>query len=207
MSDLHIEYPNRIIVDSQEQHPFTFDGIRIDRKDMTASMKKLKDDPANPRTLYHKFETVRRYIGEGLGDYTLEGYENRCNIERKSMDDAHGTILGWADKDGKKDRRARFIRELHNLAEMESGWVVVECTYGELIANAPSHGVKSAKENAKILARQTLAWMNDIRCPWIFCDNRRTAEITCFRILDRFRRNAKKRERHLKSVDRILSEL
>jgi tryptophan-rich sensory protein len=84
-------------------------------------------------------------------------------------------VLGWGD------RRERFNRELANLASMESAAVIVECEMSTLLANAPERGVKTAAENRKLLFRQILAWQQQYRVPWIFCDGRHMAEIAAYR--------------------------
>ena len=164
-----------ILIDVMEQHPWTFSNIRAD---------------ADRGGQILDVQTQRSALGPTFGDYSLDGYHGRCHIERKSVEDAHGTILGWGD------RRDRFQRELSNLSTIECSAVVVECSLQHLIQTAPSHGKKTSSENAKILFRQVLAWQQDFRgVPWVFCDGRRMAEIAAFRILERFWRNARKSER------------
>lgn len=154
-----------ILIDAMEQHPWTFQGIRAD---------------ADRGYKILEVQTRREALGPGWGDYSLDGYRSACHIERKSAEDAHGTILGWGE------RRERFMRELENLATVECAAVVVECSLQHLVATAPSRGKKSAGENAKILFRQVLAWQQDYRVPWVFCEGRRMAEIAAYRILERY---------------------
>ena len=183
--------PFTIIVDSAEQHPFSFTGIRAD------ASRKRKGDSENPILAV---ETITQSLGHGMGDYSILGMVGRCNIERKSMNDAHGTFLGWGR------RRERFEIELVNLAAMERGAVVVECSFGSLIANAPEFGEKTAAENAKILSRQVIAWQQDFSVPWFFCDSRRLAEIVTFRLLARFYRKNKPK-RVLKATQTLLNNI
>lgn len=157
--------PFTILVDSMEQHPFTFEGLRGDA-----------DRDYRPLIVPKEYKA----LGAGRGDYSLAGYEGRCHIERKSLEDAHGTFLGW----GK--RRDRFERTLDFLSQIECGAVVIECSFGVLCASVQSRGQKTKQENAKILHRQLLAWQQDFRVPFIPCDNRRFAEKTTFRIIERF---------------------
>lgn len=157
--------PFRVMVDTREQLPWTFQGMRTDA-----------DQGYRPLLV----DTLPVALGDSVGDYAIDGLAYHCHIERKSMNDAHGTILGWGE------RREQFQRTLANLAGMKSSAVVVECSFQELVKSAPSRGKKSAKENAKILHRQVLAWMDDYRVPWVFCDTRRLAEITAFRWMYRY---------------------
>lgn len=178
--DIAVTCPFTILVDVQEKHPFTFTELSADA-----------DQDHRPLIV----PTIWRSLGVAMGDYSIEGFEGRCHIERKSMDDAHGTFLGWGE------RRARFEREIANLSEMECAAVVVECSFLQLIQQAPSHGKKSAQENAKILMRQVLAWKQDYRVPWEFCDGRRFAEVVTFRLLERFWRKCQERVKKERKED------
>lgn len=175
--------PFTILVDTAETFPFTFQGLRAD-----------SDQQYRPLIV----ETKRLCLGRfpsSLGDYTTDGGYGKCHVERKSMDDAHGTILGWSGKGSDTGRRERFESELGNLAKLESALVVVECSLADLIRFAPAYGKKSPEENrsrnAKNLFRSVLAFQQDFRVPWFFCESRRLAEQATFRFLQRFHRNHK----------------
>ncbi len=161
--------PFTILVDTLEQHPFGFHGI-------------AQDADRGNRPLFVPKEF--KHLGTSMGDYSIVGYEGRAHVERKSLADATSTILGWGE------RRERFVRELENLSQMECSLVVVEGTLGALVEfvknSPPGRGRKTPDENAKIIYRQILAWQQDYRVPWIFCDSRQLAEITTFRTLERF---------------------
>lgn len=172
-----------ILIDSREQHPFTFEQLKADAK-----------EEHRPLIVRNKIQS----LGNSMGDYSIEGFEGRCHIERKSFDDAQGTTLGWGD------RRQQFERTLANLADMECSAVVVECNIYELCVAAPARGKKSQQENAKILHRQILAWQQDYRVPWLFCGNRRFAEITAFRTLERFWKKQNERKRAVEKHAREL---
>jgi hypothetical protein len=88
---------------------------------------------------------------------------------------------------------------LEFLSSIWTAAVVVECTFGELIASAEARGKKSKEENAKTLHRQVLAWQVDYSVPWIFCDDRRFAEVTAFRIMHRC---YAKKIKHQKTAER-----
>lgn len=171
--------PFTIVIDSAEQHPFTFAGIHADsdRKN-----RLLRFVPG--------LNIIRQCLGrhpDSLGDYSIEGFVGRVHVERKSMEDAHGTLLGWPDTDG-KSRRERFEQELANLANCECAAVVVECSFGQLVAQAPEYdaGRKTKACNQKILERSVIAYQQDYQVPWLFCDDRRAAELVTFFFLDRF---------------------
>ena len=181
--DCNVLTPFTVLIDSMEQIPFTFQSIAVDAKDTPADLAQLvKDGEIDQEAVHFEVRKSFQALGIGKGDYSILGFDGQCNIERKSKDDAHGTILGWGD------RRRRFETELENLAAMECAAVVVECSFGELLADAPSRGKKTSDENRKILHRQVLSWQQKFRVPWVFCDSRRLAEISTFRIMQRFYR-------------------
>lgn len=158
--------PFVVLVDSQEKHPFTFTGFESG----AATGNRPIDVPTKVQSL-----------GPAHGDYSIEGYEGSIHIERKSLEDAHGTILGWGE------HRERFGRTLEFLESIEFGAVMVECTLGEMLKRAPSRGRKSAEENRTILNQQYLAWLLKYRAvKWIFADSRRLAEIETFRLFEKF---------------------
>ena len=201
--DLKVQVPFTILVDSMEQQPFGFVDIVADATETPADLKKMiTSGEIDREDVKLSVPTKYQALGVGKGDYSLKGWKGHCNIERKSMDDAHGTILGWGD------RRERFERELENLSVMECAAVVVECSLGQLLAEAPSHGKKTANENRKILHRQVLSWQQTYRIPWHFCDNRGLAEVTTFRILQRFwKKKVSKPKSPVVSLDQIQMEL
>lgn len=172
-----------------EQHPFSFSGVRADLSDMTTAQRKAFEDGLWDGRI--EIQSKFKALGASNGDYAIEGFEGRCHLERKSIDDCHGTVLGWGD------RRERFQRELANLSAMESAAVIIECSFGDLLAHAPEHGKKTSAENRKILFRQILSWQQRYRVPWIFCDSRSMAEIVAFRWLEKFFRNQVSLEKDL----------
>ena len=163
-SDKVIVCPFTILIDADEKIPFTFQGIRAD---------------ANRQHRPMIVCTMTKHLGNTRGDYSLKGFEGWVHIERKSESDVQGTVLGWGE------RRERFEKTLEYLGEIPSSAIVVECSFAQAISTCRDTPNKSAKENQKIFYRQVLAWMDDYRVPWVFCDDRRHAEVTCFRWLER----------------------
>lgn len=194
--DQRIINPFTVLIDTGEQQPFTFQGIKTDA---SQGGKQL--------IVPTEWKALGRHPNS-LGDYSIAGGEGRCHIERKSMEDAQGTILGW---DG---RRERFESELQNLSDIQCGVVIVECSRAELIANAfgcdaaesaRRRGTKTVGQNAKALHRSILAFQQDYSVPWIFSDNRRMAEIDAFRWLERWWKKQREREKQeQKASDRQL---
>ena len=154
--------PFTVIIDQQEKQPFGFQNVT----------------GASGVPLLVPIEW--KSLGVSCGDYSIAGHEGHCVVERKSLEDAHGTILGWGD------RRDRFRNELENLATYDVAAIVLETSLEELLATVRQWGKKTADENRKILFRQVLAWQQDYRVPWIFAGSRQLAELATFRILERY---------------------
>lgn len=162
--DVAIVSPFTVLIDEQEKLPFTFQGLLG-----------YSADQSRPIIV----RTKRKSLGPSHGDYSLEGLEGECHIERKSMQDAIGTLLGW------NDRRRRFENTLEFLASCWTSAVVVECTFGQLLLNVDSHGKKSKQENQRSLLGTVLAYQNDYSVAWHFCDTRKLAETVTFRLMQR----------------------
>jgi hypothetical protein len=197
-----VNSPFTVLIDTAEKAPYSFADIRarsfID-KDMRLYVPK----------------TERRFLGVGCGDYSLDGFTGRCGIERKSMVDFQGTLLGWkheADAGGgwsiDVDRRARFKRELKTLAEFECKAIVVEATLPQCLEHAPEWGKRSAAENSKYLFSTYLAWAEEFPgVPWFFLEDRRMAEVTTLRILEKYwaRMSKKRRAKKIEQQQPLLS--
>lgn len=146
-----------VVVDTREQLGYRFQGLRCDQADGGG----LLTVPTARGTL-------------ASGDYSLRGYEDRVAVERKSLADLYGTIGQGRD---------RFERELARLAELDWAAVVVEATWPELVTDPPPH----TQLPPKAVFRSIVAWM--VRYPtvhWLACGPRRLAEVTTFRLLERF---------------------
>lgn len=172
--------PFTVLIDTAESQPFTFQGMRADA-----------DKQNRELVIPTKFTPLGRHP-HSKGDYSIEGFEDRIGIERKGMEDAWGTVLGWETEHqvakGAPGRRQRFEKELENLQKLEASMVVVEATFDDCLRLIPQWGKKEAKVNAKIFLRSVLAYMQDYKVTWLFCDGRRLAEISTFRFLERFHR-------------------
>lgn len=64
-------------------------------------------------------DTIRQ--GLRVGDYSIDGFQDRVAIERKSMFDFYSTF-------GVERNYQRFCREMKQINEMEYGFLVVEAT-------------------------------------------------------------------------------
>jgi hypothetical protein len=152
--------PFTILIDSQEKHPFTFQGFIQEGR---------------PLIVPTRFQS----LGPTHGDYSAIGLEFDCHIERKSREDAQATFLAHGE------RRERWLRTLGFLAEILCGAIVIECSMGEMLQTVEPHGKRSKATLQKTLHRQVLAWQIDYGLPFIFCDNRKLAQATAFQLLRR----------------------
>lgn len=178
--------PFTVIIDTAESHPFAFNGIPADARD---------DD--RPWIVQTRWLALGRHP-DSLGDYSLDGYIGRCHVERKSLEDCQGTILGFGG------RRERFECELANLSDLEAAAVIVEASYLDVVKSAPATPNKTAQQNAKTIMRSIIAYAQDYRVPFIFCDGRRFAELTTFRFLERYWR---KRQEEAKRMEKLVGAM
>lgn len=154
-----------VVIDTREQRPFTFEGMKCDAA-----------DGGGPLTV----PTVRGTLKSG--DYSLRGYETAVAVERKSLEDLYGT-LGQG--------RERFERELVRLSSHRFAAVVIEATWPEVCADPPPH----TSLPPKTVFRSIVAW--SVRYPaihWFPAGPRRLAEVTTFRLIERFLKEELARE-------------
>jgi DNA excision repair protein ERCC-4 len=150
-------FPGTVVIDSREGLPYAFTGIVSDAKDGRLPVR---------------VTTIVR--GLPSGDYSLEGFENRVAVERKSLGDLFSTLGGSRD---------RFQRELARLAEMEHAAVVIEAEWSTIYRTPPERSQLPPKN----VLRSVIAWQQ--RFPsihWHFVPGRAFAERLTFRILERF---------------------
>lgn len=184
--------PYTILIDTAEQQPFTFQGFHADA-----------DRDYRPLAVRTRWESLGRHP-YSLGDYSLDGYVGQVHVERKSLTDCQGTILGWPDDHDERGRRERFRSEMANLASCRAAMVVVEATFGQVVGTPLEHSTKAPEDNAKILMRTILGLQQDFNVPWLFCDGRRMAELATLRFLERFYKKDQQRKRKVK---RMLKEV
>ena len=181
-----IACPFCVLIDSNEQQPFEFKNIRSDA-----------NHGHRPLVIFTQWRCLGRHPNQ-LGDYSIDGFVGRVHVERKSVRDCQGTILGWG---GSRDR---FERELFNLSQIEAPLVVVEGTTWDVLNEENEHRTREHKVVAKQLHRSLIAMMQDYHVPWWFANSRREAEITTFRFLERFYR---KHTEHSRRVRAMLAKL
>lgn len=160
--------PFTIVVDSREQKPYAFASIRADARQQNRPVQVPIHGAALPQ-----------------GDYSIQGWEDRVAIERKSLADLYST-LGHG--------RERFGRELARLNDLWFACVVVEAEWGTVMRHPPFR----SELLPKTVYRSILAWM--VRYPsvhWCLVPGREFAEVTTFRLLERFWKEWEREQRSL----------
>jgi ERCC4-type nuclease len=159
-------FPAYILIDTREQAPYTFAGLRTDAADGRRPLHVVTQAATLPS-----------------GDYSIEGHRDGPNaiaVERKSLADLYGT-LGQG--------RRRFVAELERLATYAAAHVVMEASWEQILTAPP----RFSALNPKTIHRSVIAWTH--RYPTVHwwpmggrtpAESRRLAEITTFRILERF---------------------
>jgi ERCC4-type nuclease len=150
-------FPIPVIVDTREQRPFLFQNIAAD-----------KQDGGGQVLIQIERGTLK------AGDYSLSNHELKIAIERKSKSDLFGTLGGG---------RKRFEAELARLMTYHVAAVVVESEWGEILTNPPSR----TRMEPKTVFRSVLAWQQRFQTVhWWFMPDRHAAEVTTYRILERY---------------------
>jgi ERCC4-type nuclease len=158
-ADDYVLFPGTVVIDTREQAPFAFGGL-------------LSDARLGRRPVVVPTE-VR---GLPTGDYSLAGHEDRLCIERKSLPDLFQSL---------SRERDRFERELERMSSFSSAHVVVEADWWEVMERPPPSTVVPPK----VVHRSVIAFT--LRYPaihWWMCPGRAFAEVTTFRIIEKYQR-------------------
>jgi hypothetical protein len=159
--------PFTVVVDSNEGAPYQFQGL----KQRTGDGGK----PIVVRTVQKAMWAMgRKEHGVGLADYSIDGWEERVQVERKSLEDLWNTLSG---------RRAEFEKEIARLnRDCEYAAVVVEASWTAIKAGIPGRDLAPESVIGTIRAwRQRYPGVH-----WLPMLDRRQAEVETFWILERF---------------------
>jgi ERCC4-type nuclease len=116
--------------------------------------------------------------GLKTGDYSIDGFEEKIAVERKSLEDLYGTLGRGRD---------RFEREFERLAEMEFGAVVIEATVSEIWRPAEFRLDWHSRLSPKAVEGTIVSW--SLKYPhihWWPMGSKRAAEIRTFNLLDKW---------------------
>lgn len=130
----------RIIVDTREQDAFKFEGLQTIRKKLDA------------------------------GDYSLEGFEHRVSIERKSHGDCWGSM---------SNGRGRFERCVKRLAQLDRAAIVIECSLSKLCERP----TQIQRTTVASVVGGLISWSVQYSLPVFWCDNKVMAERVTLRFL------------------------
>jgi len=144
-----------VIIDSREQRSWFFEGITKEVKGVT-----------------HKIEVPTMVRGLKTGDYSIDGYEDKICVERKSVQDLIGTITRGRD---------RFQNELERMQAMDFSAVIVEGTWEKTLKQCFS----TTRMNPVSLDSSMTAFMMRFpRTHWMFRPGRFAAMKTAYKIFD-----------------------
>lgn len=147
----------KILIDSREQAPYQF-------------------------ACYQGTTTERATLP--TGDYSLPSFESCIAIERKSLDDLVGCLMG-----GNRDR---FERELSRARSYECFAVVVECSIDDM-----RQGRYRSEMKPHAALQSITAFMVRYAAPFLWCGSREGGEYMVHSILSKYAAEIEKRYRQL----------
>jgi ERCC4-type nuclease len=142
----------RVVIDTREQVPFTFGGYACEVQAGTLT----------------------------TGDYSLAGLEYRVAVERKSLDDLMGCLVG--------DGRERFERELARARGLDAFCVVVEASFQDM-----AEGRYRSRMKPHAALQSILAFQVRHGCQFVWAGTRAGAEYATFHFLRHYLREAQER--------------
>ncbi len=192
--------PFRVVIDSNEQQPFTFTGFNtsafatksgeIRSPSALAKGVVLTRNGGRPLIVETCVKPLwslgRQQHGAGLGDYAIDGMEECCSVETKhSLGDLFSSI---------GQRGENFEAEIASLNKRCDFAAVVVCgTLGQVARYTPPHGFADSdrRSTSPASVRGTiLAWMQRYpKVHWAFCPTRFECERLTFEILERYWRD------------------
>lgn len=104
------------------------------------------------------------------GDYSLDGFEGKVAVERKSKSDAYGCVGAG---------RRRFTECLERLAELDRAAIVIERSIEDFDQNPPER----TRISSRMAIGSYISWSCKYRIPVFWCHNRAYAERVTVRFL------------------------
>ncbi len=140
-----------ILIDKREKLPYSFQGYPVETKQ--AHLK--------------------------TGDYSMEGYENKITVERKSKEDLYGSL-------GKN--RDRFKKEFERLSKFEYAALVIESSLSGLLIPPPRSQLKP-----RAVIQSLISWSIRYRVYIFFSDNRPYSECLIYSLFEKYLYNLKRK--------------
>ena len=165
-----IPSPFVVVIDDREGLPFSFANIKGDARD-------------GGKRIHVATETARL----ATGDYTIrtmtgQSYADEIAIERKSHSDLFSTL---------GNGRERFELELERLNAMSFAAVVIESSWEDIAYRPPEF----SRMRPKCVMRSILTYSQRFQhVHWFPMHNRKMAETTCYRLLERYYRDSLRAE-------------
>jgi len=141
-----------IIIDTREQAPYQFSRWPV---------------------------TVHR-AGLPTGDYSIPGFEDKAAVERKSLDDLVGCLMG--------ENRHRFERELSRGRAYDLFSVVVEADLQDIACRR-----YQSKMKPEAALQSITAFYIRYQVPFLFCGSRAGAEYMTYSLLSKYLYEIRKR--------------
>jgi hypothetical protein len=163
-----------IVIDSNEGAPYQFKGLT--RRVTEGGVKKSL--PLVIQTTRKAMWTMgRAQYGAGLADYSIDGFEEQIQVERKSLEDLFASVTV---------RRDNFEAEIASLNQRcQFAAVVVEAGW-----SAIQQGLPDSRVSPRSVIETIVAWQQRYpRVHWLPFPTRDMAERMTFRVLDRFWRD------------------
>ncbi len=146
--------PFTIIVDNAEQLPYRFDEMKVGRR---------------------KVFTWTKVKSLDTGDYSIEGYESRVTVERKSLADLYGTLSRSRD---------RFERELQRMTSFERSIIIIEADWRLIAWPDKDDPLWASSVSPNSILGTMFAWSQKYPgTRWKAAKDRRTAEKETFQFL------------------------
>lgn len=164
--------PFTIVVDNNEQAPYFFTGLR-----------------ANANKDYRPILVQREKRSLETGDYSIKGFEGLVTVERKSLSDLFGTVGG-----GRERFREEHLRMQAMIAAGGYACVMIEASMSDVMDKPPVHSMMAVES----VHRVSLSWPERYGVHWIWASNRRLAEESTFRLLEKFFEHREEEERAMK---------
>jgi len=147
--------PFAVLIDGREKAPYRFTDIRADARHGRGRII-VPTEWAHLKT----------------GDYTIRHMKSIVAVERKSLADLYSTL---------GQHRDRFEAEHQRMAEMRRAAVVIEASWRDILRNPPER----SKLIPKTVFRTAMSWFMRYGVPWFAVEDRRMAELTTFRLLEK----------------------
>ena len=116
---------------------------------------------------FARYEAATSTATLPVGDYSLPGFKDRAAIERKSLNDLIGCLMG-------KDRK-RFERELRKGQTYDLFCVVIESTLADV-----SKGKYRSEMKPHAALQSIITFQVRYRIPFVWAGNREGAEYMIF---------------------------